>query len=75
METPGKTVYSFMTSLEVSNFPLRTRSAAEVRELARVTTLRKIEIAEARIAKELISQHHNRASISFPPQSFAGMMM
>eukprot|EP00042_Codosiga_hollandica_P056840 m.828260 g.828260 ORF g.828260 m.828260 type:complete len:741 (+) comp59436_c0_seq2:266-2488(+) len=53
METPGKTLYSFKTNLEVSNFPIRKRSERELKEISRIRLLRKIEMNEARILNEV----------------------
>jgi cilia- and flagella-associated protein 43 len=53
MQVQGKTLFALCSPLEVSNFPIKKKTDAEIDELKRVTLLRKIEIAEARIAREL----------------------
>ena len=48
METVGQTLYGFEEKLEVINFPLRKRSAADSAELERVKSARRLELAEER---------------------------
>ena len=65
MSTQGKTIFALQTSLEVSNFPIRKRANAELKALARVVALRKIENNEARVLRELFPT--DRPSISMDP--------
>ncbi|XP_062576681.1 cilia- and flagella-associated protein 43-like isoform X2 [Saccostrea cucullata] len=46
MNVKGRAIQAFFTSLEVSNFPMRKRSAAAEKQLQIVTTRRKIELAD-----------------------------
>ncbi|XP_078310806.1 cilia- and flagella-associated protein 43-like isoform X4 [Crassostrea virginica] len=58
MDVKGRAIQAFFTSLEVSNFPMRKRSAATEKQLQVVTTRRKIELADlaARKAELEVSQ-------------------
>lgn len=53
MTNVATTVYSLKNPLEVSNYPMRKRSAAELAEYKRVLTQRKIEKAETEALRRL----------------------
>lgn len=68
MEVVGSTLYAYTPSesgtlLEVSNYPMRKRSAQELAELERIRTIRKIERAEY----ELNQRRNARAAARNPP--------
>lgn len=47
----------FHGSLEVSNYPMMNRSAEELKELARVRTLRAIELADRKVRSETYTMY------------------
>ncbi|XP_048745697.2 cilia- and flagella-associated protein 43-like isoform X3 [Ostrea edulis] len=51
MDVKGRAIQSFFTSLEVSNFPMRKRSAATEKQLQIVSTRRKIQLADVAARK------------------------
>ncbi|CAH1259174.1 CFAP43 [Branchiostoma lanceolatum] len=53
MKVKGRNVLAFHTNTDVSNYPLRERTKQEADEVARVTRIRKIEIAELAAWKEI----------------------
>ncbi|XP_019644439.1 PREDICTED: cilia- and flagella-associated protein 43-like isoform X1 [Branchiostoma belcheri] len=53
MKVKGRNVLAFHTNTDVSNYPLRERTKVEMDEVARVTRIRKIEIAELVAWKEI----------------------
>uniref|UniRef100_A0A5F8GBA0 Cilia- and flagella-associated protein 43 n=1 Tax=Monodelphis domestica TaxID=13616 RepID=A0A5F8GBA0_MONDO len=53
MKTKGTSIKSFHNCLEVKNFPMKERNPEELEELERVFQLRKIEIAEYQLRKEI----------------------
>ncbi|CAI8036584.1 Cilia- and flagella-associated protein 43 [Geodia barretti] len=54
MAVKGKIIKAFRGSLEVSNYPMMSRSENEVRELARVKTLRTVEQADREARNEAV---------------------
>ncbi|KAK3096042.1 hypothetical protein FSP39_022384 [Pinctada imbricata] len=61
MKVKGRAIQAFFSALEVSNFPMRERSAIYVKLLEKVTTRRKIEKAE------LLARRAEVETISRPP--------
>ncbi|XP_044516108.1 cilia- and flagella-associated protein 43-like [Gracilinanus agilis] len=53
MKTKGQSIKSFHNRLEVKNFPMKERTREELEEVERVFQLRKIEIAEYKLRKEI----------------------
>lgn len=54
MVVKGRAVQAFNSNLEVSNFPMRERSQEMIKMIETVTKRRQIEVAEAKVKKELI---------------------
>ncbi|CAH1259175.1 CFAP43 [Branchiostoma lanceolatum] len=54
MKVKGRNVLAFHTNTDVSNYPLRERTKQEADEVARVTRIRKIEIAELAARKDVV---------------------
>lgn len=54
MEVKGRSIKAFNSLLEVSNYPMRSRTAAELAELSHVVKMRKVEIAEEQARQEIV---------------------
>ncbi len=52
---PASTVQAFQGHLEVSNYPLKTRSPAKLKELEAVQTLRRIELADRKVSHLIVT--------------------
>lgn len=66
MEVKGKTLYALQSGLEVSNYPIRKRSDDELAELARVKTMRSIELAQEKAARRRLQKEQAAAAASSP---------
>ena len=72
MEVKGKTLYALESGLEVSNYPIRMRSDEEIAELARVRTMRNIELAQEKAARRRLRKE-NAAAAAAPAAGEAAL--
>ncbi|KAK1164357.1 cilia- and flagella-associated protein 43 isoform X1 [Acipenser oxyrinchus oxyrinchus] len=53
MEVKGRAIKAFCSEYEVKNYPMKERTQKETEELVRISCLRKIEMADLQIRKEI----------------------
>ncbi|XP_033885994.1 cilia- and flagella-associated protein 43 isoform X1 [Acipenser ruthenus] len=53
MEVKGRAIKAFCSEYEVKNYPMKERTQKETEELVRISRLRKIEMADLQIRKEI----------------------